>query len=510
MINKNRSSKASSKKAASKESTVRTSYSAKAKNTSVLSDKELKERSEIIAQRFHPDSVNYLNRVFGINLLSPEISKQDILNIASGRTTSPIVATVRPLVFEDGELKESAPITIVNSFRFNFPHDKTTYKPIAHDETNKVYVQSFPCYDLIAKAEPTEQVEQVEQKKAQKVLIDFSKAGKKAQKDLVKFSSAQMAALASVGIDKARLYGGRHNSLSVEQKNALKAGEKVQLSGTVRLTDGVNDNIYVNTNGYIMMQTRDNDDVKVAFTPQYPVQRTKDTILDIETVRTIGNVRLDMFEMKDGKPVINEAGLPVLNQGLSDVVRYGVSLEPVGGMSFESRFDNDTNAMVEGGISGKYLVYEVNGGLSVEKLVKVNDLDEKGEQIYFKGSDGKKLAKYHYEIAYPRVSKDGTIRIGSESYSFASEEDLNNYKRGRGGVVKGFTYTDYATRKSHTYDAFICYNPHLGGFPKVFSEEATKSIKMRQFQLESKKPAKVARAKAATKPTKKQNFGLGF
>lgn len=115
-------------------------------------------RQKLIDKYFLPGDREYLNNLLGIDLASKSIPDSVIYDIAAGRTTKPIEAVVKPVVYDRDtkENLEAKPLDVVASFRIFFPHDSKTHKRVAIDENHRPFISSYPCFDFLVKPEAGE------------------------------------------------------------------------------------------------------------------------------------------------------------------------------------------------------------------------------------------------------------------------------------------------------------------------------------------------------------------
>ena len=270
------------------------------------------------------------------------------------------------------------------------------------------------------------------------------------------------------------------------------------VSGTTRILDAeTNTLIPVNVNGKAKMVTRKDGTVLTKFEPQYPVVKQNRQIVDLLSVRKIGNLELDFFD-RDPKGHVKKDvyGNPVINQAGRDLIKYGVAFGPVDGFIHKRVYDPKMHEFRDSVTPDKYQVTLVNGGLCPTRMKKVMELDQNGNQIMTVSRTGEDVPKYHYECADAKVS-GGKVRIGNQELEPATPKDLDSYKRGRGGVFKGCEYTDLKTKKRVVYDVFAVPDNQRGGFAKGFRPSVSEELIKRQ--QDAKKTV-----------SKKQNFSMGF
>lgn len=479
--------KAAPSRAAASEAAPKTGQATPVRASAKYSPDE--DRDRILKERFCPEGIKYLKDVLGLDLTGRAVPVSDLYNIADGRVTEPLEAVVRPLVY-DRDLKrvvEKKPLKVVASFRIVMPYDRKTFKPVAPTAENRPFVASYPCYEYLQKADPSEKVSAP------------APAGTATDGEMPRFTPAQVQALEGIGVNEDRLYSNSFNAVPVSVKRAMLAGEAFDVNGTVRVSDGGSDSrLSINVNGRGRMVTAEDGSVAVRFEPQYPVEQKSDQIIDIMRIRRIGNLELDFFE-RDAKGHVKTDVYdnPIINKAGKDLARYGQAFGPVDGFVHEKTYDRQSRRWEDTVRKEKYQVSLVNGGLCVTRMVKVNDLDKDGNQMktYI---NGKEVDKFHYEVKDPRVSKDGTVRIGNQSLRPATRKDLDDYRRGVGGKFLGFEFVDFKSRdkKTVTYDIFAVPDNRRNGFAKGFSQKVSEDL--------------IARREETKKTTRKQNFSLGF
>lgn len=448
-------------------------------------------REQILQTRFHPDAINFLKENFGIDLASNKIDIAVLYDIADGRVTSqPIEAVVRPVAYDRQQKKnvDLSPVKTVSSFRFVFPYERTAggKTPLPIDDEHKVFVAAYPCYDYVMKADPSE--------------MDIAPAAERKEKgEVIKFSPAQVVALEGLGIREERLYSNAFNAIPEDIKSAMIEGRPFPMTGTVRVMDNASDSrMSINVNGTAQMVTRKDGTVLTKFEPQYPVERSSKHVVDLLAVRQIGDLELDFFERDlKGNQKTDVYGNPIINQAGKDLIKYGAAFTPVTGFVHKRVFDDKMHEFRDSISSDKYQVTLVNGGLCVTPMKKVMEKDQKGNQVMTVSRTGEDVPKYHYECRDAHVSSEGKVRVGTQDLEPVSAQDLENYKRGRGGAFKGYEYTDYKTHKKVVYDVFAYPDNQRNGFAKGFSPSVSEELIKRQ--QDAKKTV-----------SKKQNFSMGF
>ena len=445
------------------------------------------QKKEEALKPFLPENIKYLKDIFGIDLNSRDISAKTVADIASGRVTDPLEMVVRPLAY-DKSLKENVempPVKVVASVKIVFPYEKGTFKQLPLDEDHKMFFASYPCFDTLVKSEVPD-LETAEERESNV-----------SAKDL-KFSKEQVLALEGLGIRENRLYAGAYNALSADEKSSILNGLPFDVTGTLRISDGFSGFKDVSLNGVAQLKTNSKGEVTTRFEPQYPIEATPGRVIDLLKVRRIDKLELDFFERTpSGKIKTDVGGAYVINKAGRELATYGVSFTPVDGYTHTPVWDDKEKRYVDPIEKSKYQVSVLNGGLCVTKMEKVNELDKDGNQIMTKVG-GKEVPKYHYEVKDARV-KDGKVYVNGELLEPASPKDLENYKRGIGGLFKNAKWVEYGEggkKKEVTYDAYAVPNNQKSGFAKVFSPST--SAKLTE-ELAIKQKA-----------GKKQNYSVGI
>lgn len=443
---------------------------------STESKKDADLRKKLVADHFVPETVDYLKENFGIDVTNPKVPVSVVYDIAHGNVTAPIKATITPLVY-DAENKcevEAAKIQTIGSFRFIFPHDEKTFKPIAPDKEHGIYVSSYPCHEYLTKSDGTAQAPE-----------------KAPSHELRNFTDEEKRMLETIGIRSERLYysktGYRFNALTNEQKYRIQNGLPFEMDGNVRTAAG-----YINIAGTAKLTASG-----VLFEPTDVPVKGEDDVLDLLAISKIGNLELKFEQIGEDGTVLKDAkGHPILSRAASDLLKYGIAMEPVKGFMHTYKKGGESVS-----IPGMYQVSVVNGGLKADLMrqEKVLDLNSKGEPIMVRTKKGETFEKYHYEYycKEARITKDNEVRLpNGNCVKFASDEDRKNFQMGKGGKVIGAEWKDFSGKdaKPVIYDAFVVPDNRRGGFAKQFSPTVSKALIERN----------------APKVKKVQNFSLGI
>lgn len=470
-------------------------HSSKPKTSRKAAPSDDEKRRKVLEERFHPKSIEFLKRNFDIDLSSKQVPLAVLYDIADGRVTSePIEAIVCPVVYDrhDKTNVEARPVRVVASFKFGFPFERKGNSKVLLEpsEERPVFVASYPCYDFLEKADPSEMQETpavAEQAPAQE------------KPAMPVFSPEQIMALEGLGITEDRLYVSSFNAVSLEDKLAMAEGRSFPVNGTVRAIDeetGVK--FAVNLNGTAKMVQGKDGRILTQFEPQYPVKQRQNQVVDLLTVRKVGSLELDFFERDNkGHAKKDIYGNLVINQAGKDLVKYGVAFKPVDGFIHKRVYDKSARTFSDKIESGKYQVTLVNGGICATAMKKVFDLDKDGNQIMTVSRTGENVPKYHYECKDAIVSSDDTVRVNGQELEPLTPADLIAYKRGQGGAFKGYEYTDTKTGQKVIYDVFAYPDNQRSGYAKGFSPAVSEALIKRQH--ETKETA-----------SKKQNFSLGI
>ena len=449
-----------------------------------LSDQEIV--NGVISRDFDPSYITYLKDNFGIELETLDVST--VFDIRDGRVTRPLPITVTPLVYDSvkRETLECRPLSAYCSLKFRWPYNASTGKKLPIDEQHRVYFSTYPCRPMMEEG-PDEQMVETDAP----MVKEQSDAEKKVER--VEFTPQQRFALAAVGVTPDRLFPGKFNSFSEEEKQEIAQGHPFLFDGVVETPAG-----YVNICG----NARLSGNVAV-FESARPVFKKEGLIPDLVGASRLGRLELNLFEVDSaGKKVLDEAGMPVLNQAGKDLIRYGYSTVPVDGYSHTETYNRETGKFDKNITHWKYTVSMVNGGLCATKMAKVMDKDKDGKPVLIT-RNGEKVEKYHWEVGDIRMTENGVhVGMGKNGYDveFATKTDAENYRCGKGGVVKDAVWTDQQTKEKIKYDAFAVPDNQRGGFAKLFGPKTSEMI------IESRKNEN----KMKTFKTRKRNYSLGM
>lgn len=458
----------------------RSTYSRKGGKQTKLTDAEKKDK--YLKELFCPEGISWLKDVLGIDLSSPKISPATVYEIGKGMVTSePLEAVVTPLVYDSVKKENVAvqPIKTVASFRIVMPFDRKTFEPVAPSAEQPVFVASYPCYEMLQRGEPTENLTTVEESGAERKEVGL------------RFTDGIKKALEGLGIREDRLYKTSFNHLPLETMQQILAGQSFECTGTVRIADGFDNRLSVNINGRAKLVVGADGEVKTHFEPQYPSE-TAGRVLDLSKIKNIGNLEVDLFE-RDARGYIREDVYhnPIPNKAGKDLVRYGrvfgfadayVHQKSYSGGRFEENI-----------VKEKVAASVVNGGLCVTRAARVVELGEDGKPLTTI-IGGEEKEKFHYELKDAKVNKDGTVRVGTQNLQPVSPRDLEDYKRNIGGMFKGYEKVLQSGEKV-VYDAFVYPDNRRGGFANAFSKKVSEDLLARRDEK---------------KAVRKQNYSMGL
>ena len=471
--------KATSKKASAEQSAVkRTAVARKttrqaaprAEKGAAMSDSQ--KRAKLLKERFCPEGVSWLKDVLGIDL--QRVPLQAVYDIAVGNVTSePLEAVVTPLAYDKVKKSnvEMPPVKVVASFRIVMPYDRESHRPIAPSKEHPVFVASFPCYEMLDKSEPEQQV--------------VTRPAAAEGEEMPKFTPEAVMALEGIGIREDRLYANSFNAVSLADKRAMVNGDAFDCTGTIRVADGLDNRVSLNLNGLAKLVSDKEGHIVAQFQPQYPVEQRKGKVIDLTKVCRIANVEIDIYDRDArGMRKTDVYGNPLINKAGKDLVQYGRVFGCVDGYVHSKEFKG--GKFEEHIEKNKYEVSVVNGGLCITSMKKVFELGPDGEQ---------RDDKYHYESRDAKVNKDGTVRVGMQDLKPATPKDLVDYRRGVGGKFIGFETKDFKTGKSIVYDAYVVPDNRRNGYGRAFSQKASEDLLARR---EEKKAAR------------RQNYSMGL
>ena len=418
-----------------------------------------------------------------------QVSDSNLYDLIQGKVTSPMDLVVTPLAYdrEKGANERMPKVKLMSSLRIEFPRDKETRKFVPIDATHPARVSTVPCLPYREKAEGYEAEAPAQ-----------ATAAQRGAKEGPTFSEAQLRALEGIGIDRNRLFAGP-NPFNREEKEAIASGEKFFFTGAVNTEAGL---LRVAGEGKLVGD-------RALFETSYPEKRSDNLVLDITEARKIDLVTkdegravlmLDFLERDAyGRAKTDVNRQPKLNQAGTNLVEYGMAMEPVVGV-IKYRAKNDEGKWeVKEGEPRHYQVTALNGSLHVTPMKEVKDLAPDGTVITYKDRHGKTVEQTHPEVYNPMV-KDGKVYVdgftakGAARVDFASKEDEANYRQGKAAVVKGHVFYDHGAKKEVTYDAVVVADNRKAGFAHAFSPSVSKALR------EKLHPAKPVR--------KKQNFSM--
>lgn len=418
-----------------------------------------------------------------------QVSDSNLYDLIQGKVTSPMDLVVTPLAYdrEKGANERMPKVKLMSSLRIEFPRDKETRKFVPIDATHPARVSTVPCLPYREKAEGYEAESPAQ-----------APAAQRGAKEGPTFSEAQLRALEGIGIDRNRLFAGP-NPFNREEKEAIASGEKFFFTGAVNTEAGL---LRVAGEGKLVGD-------RALFETSYPEKRSDNLVLDITEARKIDLVTkdegravlmLDFLERDAyGRAKTDVNRQPKLNQAGTNLVEYGMAMEPVVGV-IKYRAKNDEGKWeVKEGEPRHYQVTALNGSLHVTPMKEVKDLAPDGTVITYKDRHGKTVEQIHPEVYNPMV-KDGKVYVdgftakGAARVDFASKEDEVAYRQGRAAVVKGHVFYDHGAKKEVTYDAVVVADNRKAGFAHAFSPSVSKALR------EKLHPAKPVR--------KKQNFSM--
>lgn len=474
-----------------------------------------KTRNDIIKDSFHPTMVEFLKEKLGIDLYDANVPSSVIYDLKENRVTEPLTLTVNPTYYskEDKTTKVGKPITFVASLRMIMPYDNN-FKPLPVTERSFPFVATYPPHAFIEKATDEEMAEEIEND------LNMEKPDyQKIQQEQGRFTNAQIEALEQIGIRPDRLISSEFNAIPVLVKQDILDGREFEIDGTVRTDFGRS----LNVTGIGKMITLKNGEVRTSFETLVPEVQKSNMLLDILGLRKMGNIEFDFLERDSlGKAKKDINGNNILNKAARNLVKFGYSMEKV-----VAHIHSKSKAEPKEDV-GYYNLSVVNGGLVAEKLIKVDDVNDKGEAVTFTAKDGSVRNKYHFEMKNHPLTRSnvkvvdadgrkvnideslvGGLRINNKYVQFVSDKDRENYCKGIGGLVKDVEWREQTYKKDKNGKSvlktkvtvhdqlYVVPDNQRNGFPKVFSPETTKEI----LKLNQKK--NVSRRK-------KQNFSMGM
>ena len=418
-----------------------------------------------------------------------QVSDSNLFDLIQGKVTSPMELIVTPLAYdrEKGANVQMPKVKLMTSLRVEFPRDRDTRQFVPIDSEHPARVSTVPCLPYREKAEGYEADSPVQ-----------APAAQRCAKEGPTFTETQLRALEGIGIDRNRLFAGP-NPFNREEKEAIASGEKFFFTGAVNTDAGL---LRVAGEGKLSGD-------RALFETSYPEKRGENLVLDITEARKIDLVTkdegravlmLDFLERDAyGRAKTDVNRQPKLNQAGTNLVQYGMAMEPVVGVIRYRAKNGEGKWEVKDGEPRHYQVTALNGSLHVTPMKEVKDLAPDGSVITYKDRKGNTVEQTHPEIYNPMV-KDGKVYVdgftakGASRVDFASKEDEANYRQGRAAVVKGHVFYDHGAKKEVTYDAVVVADNRKAGFAHAFSPSVSKALR------EKLQPSKPVR--------KKQNFSL--
>ena len=450
---------ASSTKAASGKTQSRTAPKSQAE----LRGEDLREKA---LKGFHPTVVDWLKDNLRLDLRSNSVPVADIYKLSRGEFAGPFSMVVTPKVYDASkkEAVDGTPLQVYDSLRVAVP--MSYGKPVAVDDDHKVYVQTVPCRPLVELAAPGED-------------LGGEVSPIKDERE-TKFSESQLMALEGIGIGRDRLYGG-FNHLSRQEKLDILDGEIFPVSGVVKTDFGI-----VNVNGQGRLIT-DGDTARAVFEPTYLEKRTKDLVVDLESARIVGTMEVDIYERTpDGRRKKDVNGDFILNRAGENIRDFGASLEPVDVRLHKRVYDSKEKVWKDSHETNKAYVKVVNNSFYIMPL-RENEAKELELPVvrFMRDKEG--------ELT------DKLLVLGQKKpLKVASKEDMENIRKGYGGVVCDVEYKG-KDGKMVKYDAFV----HIGesGYGEKFSPASTEAILRRKEKSQERKVAPARR---------KVRFGQGL
>lgn len=260
----------------------------------------------------------------------------------------------------------------------------------------------------------------------------------------VEFTEKEMQALEGVGIERDRLFPGSFNALSYDERAALAAGGPVAVDGVLHTSFG-----QVNVIGMVSLDRDGEDGVTASFESTVAQSDRESLVVDLNGASRQGRVEFEFFKEEDGKRVLTEAA--------SNLLAYGNALMPVEGVRHDRKWDEESHRFKEEKTVSKYVLSVVNGNVLASPL---NASQEVYGRMDRKDPD--------------RVLIDGNGE--GRSFEFVSKADLDSYRKGFGGVVRGVVFHDQKHDRDITYDAFVVADPSRAGFARQFSPDTTRRI----------------------------------
>ena len=424
------------------------------------------DRDKFVNENYDPTYEKFLKENFNVDVRDPKaVNYYAVRDLIKGITTkSALWMTVTPV--SNG--KTFNPIKVVASLRVSWPQTKDG-KHLPIDDEHPAYFQTYPYREKVLPADFAADVE--ESVKTEKKPEDIKP---------VIFTEAQISALAGIGLNNLKLIPAKKDEklskkdekarnsmlLPYELRKAIQEGYKFPYSGAVTLASGA----YVNVAGIGQLKTSEDGLRAIAeVEPNTASVLGKDLVLDLNAIRHVPGMDIDIFErnakgevvkevLKDenDKPIRDANGKaierPVLSQQAKNLNDFGHSLEPM--LAFKT--DKSTKKTV----ATHVLVSVVNGGLCAVEMREVERKNPLNDTVT------KELVPPLAHVSV-RDGKRGVFH-NSKFVEFYSVADEEGYRKGRGGMV--------VTKEGLRWAVPM---PERQGFANVLDEKASKEIAVR-------------------------------
>lgn len=440
------------------------------------------DRKKLIEEKFVPETVAFMKTNFGLDLYDRKQCDENFVHdLAAGYVTAVKEIVVTPRAYDrDEKVQVDMPkVMSYNALQVHFPVDEN-YKPVAPTKENPIKAFTYPCYEYVQKAygsnlETANDEPEITEKEVQE------------DKKLPKFTNSQIKALEGIGIDPDRLFltGNKaedraKDAFSVAMKTRILSGKEFNYHGVIKTAEGA-----VRVNGSGVLKTDENGNAMAFLTPVYEHKQKNNEVLDLTTVKRVGKYELDIFQKDaNNNPVKDGQGRYQLTQEARDLALYGRTFAPM--TAFKHTSDGTGKDKVFK--TEKVMVFAavVAGGVVLKNAQKVLEKDQDGNQIMV-NRNGKEVEKFHYE-AYAKVCKDGSVNELGQNVKFRSENDLEGFKRGRGGMVEGF---EMKNKEGKVEKVNVWMYPDItkGGFASHFKPKASENLDKRFNEGKSQEQA---------------------